>query len=308
LFVDPAPDWPLGFERLTCPTAAYFIDVHVNLKSRLDLSQFFDAVFVAQKDYVPAFVKAGHKNAHWLPLGCDPDVHCSPQEVRPFEIGFVGKLGLPGTWRHCALTSVLPRYRTNDYNAFYLPRAMAGVYGQSKIVFNASINKDLNMRFFEALASGALLISDRIENGLPEMFREGEHYVGYSTVDEAIEKIDYHLKNEVARKAVASAGHRVALAQHTYLHRWKEIVQLSHGRFGQAPARAYSKDALGALYSEVFASLRLPKRIQEAVREYGLSQAAARNLVKAWGRWLNARVPLTPNALRVRLQARAKRG
>jgi glycosyltransferase involved in cell wall biosynthesis len=302
-FVDPAMDWPLNLERLSCPTVAYFIDVHQDLSSRLELSQFFDTVFVAQKDYVPAFVNIGHRNAHWLPLGCDPEVHCLPQEVRPFDVGFVGKLGLPGTWRHGVLTTVLTHYRTNDYKAIYPPRAMAGVYGQSKIVFNASINKDLNMRFFEALASGALLVTDRIENGLPDMLREGEHYVGYSTVEEAIEKIDYYLKNPVDRMAIAFEGQRVALAHHTYLNRWKEIIRLSQGKFGQAPARTYSKNALGDIYSAIFASLRLPKRIPEVIRRYGLSQNVMRNLVKGWGRWLNARVPFTPNALRTRLLA-----
>lgn len=302
-FVDPAPDWPLGLERLACPTAAYFIDVHQDLMSRLNLSQFFDTVFVAQKDYVPAFVNIGHSNAHWFPLGCDPEVHCLPQDVRPFDVGFVGKLGLPGTWRHDVLTTVLTHYRTNDFKVFYPPRAMAGVYGQSKIVFNASINKDLNMRFFEALASGALLVTDRIENGLPDLFREGEHYVGYSTVEEAIEKIDYYLKNPVERETIALEGQRVALAHHTYLHRWEEIIRLSPGKFGQASARTYSKNTLGDLYSAIFVSLRLPKRNLEVILKYGLSLNVMRNLVKGWGRWLNARVPFTPNALRARLHA-----
>jgi hypothetical protein len=303
LFVDPASDWPLDLERLSCPTAAYFIDVHQDLMSRLDLSLFFDTVFVAQKDYVPAFVNIGHSNAHWLPLGCDPEVHFLPQEVRPFDVGFVGKLGLPGTWRHGVLTTVLTHYRTNDYKAFYPPRAMAGVYGQSKIVFNASINKDLNMRFFEALASGALLVTDRIENGLPDMFREGEHYVGYSTVEEAIEKIDYYLNNIIERETIAREGQRVALAHHTYLHRWEEIIGLSQGKFGQAPARTYSKNTLGNLYSAIFVALRLPKRIPEVIREYGLSQNVMRNLLTGWGRWLNARLPFTPNAMNNRLLA-----
>lgn len=302
-FVDPAPDWPLGLEIAPCLTVMYFIDVHQDIDSRLRMSHFFDVVFVAQKDYVAKFHEIGHKNTYWLPLACDPVIHHVSSKSRPFDLGFVGKLGILSSPRYKILTTVLPHYHTNDYKFFYTPSEMARLYGQSKIVFNASINGDLNMRFFEALASGALLVTDRIENGLPELFQEGVHYVGYSTIDEAIKKINYYLANSLERETIALEGQRVALAHHTYLHRWEEIIRLSHGKFGQAPARTYSKNTLGELYSAIFVSLCLPKRIPEVIREYGLSQNVMRNIVKGWGRWLNARVPFTPNALRARLLA-----
>jgi glycosyltransferase involved in cell wall biosynthesis len=302
LFIDPAPDWPLNLEKLSCLKVAYMIDVHQDLTSRLDLSKFFDVVFVAQKDYVHAFVSIGHMNVYWLPLGCDAEVHCLPEQSRSFDVGFVGKLGSRGSWRYDVLTAVLSKYRSNNYKIFYPPHAMAEVYGKSKIVFNVSINKDLNMRFFEALASGALLVTDRIANGVSDIFREGEHYVGYSNIKEAIQKIDYYLENPVERKIIALEGQRVALAHHTYSHRWKKIIRLSQGKFGQAPARKYSKSILGNLYSSIFFSLSLPKRIPEVIQEYGFSRKIMFNLLKGWIRWLNIKVPFTPNALLVRLR------
>lgn len=307
-FLDAVSDWPLGLESAPCLTVMYLIDVHQDIDSRLRMSHFFDVVFVAQKDYVAKFHEIGHRNTYWLPLAFEPAIHHFPSESRPFDLGFIGKLGYWGSLRYKTLTTVLPLYHTNDYKPFYTHSEMARIYGQSKIVFNASINGDLNMRFFEALASGALLVTDRIENGLSELFQEGAHYVGYSTVEEAIEKIDYYLKNPVERETIALEGQRVALAHHTYLYRWEEIIRLSHGKFGQAPARTYSKNTLGDLYSAIFVSLRLPNRIPEVIRAYGLSQNVMRNLVKGWVRWLNARVPFTPNALRARLHAaRTKR-
>jgi len=303
-FVDPAPDWPIGLERIPCTTAAYFIDVHQDLASRLRLSRFFDVVFIAQKDFVSAFENIGHPNVHWLPLACDPEIHGRPHEVRKFDVGFVGKLGLQGTWRHDVLTTVLPRYKTNEYNKFYSPRAMADVYGQSKIVFNASINGDLNMRFFEALASGALLVTDRIKNGLEELFMEGKHYVGYTTIEEAIEKIDYYLANPEEQMKIALAGQKLALDAHTYHHRWTDAAKFAAMSEKQAPARGATKVELGRLYAEIFVSLRKPQRIHSVLRRYGLSFPVLSNLLRAWGRWINARVPLTPNAIRARLRAR----
>lgn len=303
-FVDPASDWPIGLERIAGTTAAYFIDVHQDLASRLRLSRFFDVVFVVQKDFVSEFENAGHPNVHWMPLACDPEIHCQPNEVRQFDVGFVGKLGLQGTWRHDVLTTVLPRYRTNEYRKFYPPRDMAEVYGQSKIVFNASINGDLNMRFFEALASGALLITDRIKNGLDTLFTEGKHYVGYTTIEEAIEKIDYYLVNPEERMKIAAAGQKLALDLHTYRHRWTDVAKIAAKSGQQAPARKADKAELGRLYAEIFVSLRKPWRIQSVLRHYGLSFPVLSNFLRAWGRWVNARVPVTPNAIRARLRAR----
>ena len=304
VFIDPAPDWPLGLESVKCLTAAYFIDVHQDIRSRLQLSRFFDVVFVAQKDYVTAFHEIGHQHAYWLPLACDPDIHRVTAETRIFDVGFVGKLGQRGTPRNKILSTVLPRYQTNDYLLFYLPQDMGKVYGQSKIVFNASINGDLNMRIFEALASGALLVTDRIDNGLTELFEEGIHYVGYSTIEEAIKKIDYYLDNDAERNRIATEGQRLALASHTYRHRWVQIMQLEAHVHGQAPARSYSRRKLSELYSDIFVSLRMPGRLFAVIVRYGLSKIVVSNLVKSWGRWLNARIPLTPNAIRARRRSK----
>lgn len=303
VFIDPAPDWPLGLEKANCLTVAYFIDVHQDIQSRLQLSRFFDSVFVAQKDYVSMFQGVGHQNTHWLPLACDPGVHHAPAGTKYFDVGFVGKLSQRGTPRYEILTTVLPRYQTNDYNRFYTPHDMSKVYGQSKIVFNASINGDLNMRFFEALASGALLVTDRIENGLTELFEEDVHYVGYSTIEEAIEKIDYYLSNDAERSRIATEGQTVAFEQHTYRHRWDQIMQLSALTYGHAPARDYPCQKLSELYSDIFVSLRMPWRIPVVIVRYGLGKAVACNLMKSWARWLNARIPLTPNAIRARLRS-----
>jgi Glycosyl transferases group 1 len=304
LFVDPVLDWPIGLERLPCMTAAYLIDVHQDLESRLRLSKFFDVIFVVQKDYVAGFEETGRTNVQWLPLACDPAVHSHPHEVREFDLGFVGKLGQPNTWRNDVLSTILPRYRTNNYNTFYPPRAMADVYGNSKIVLNTSINGDVNMRLFEALASGALLITDRIKNGLNELFVEGEHYVGYATIEEAIEKIDYYLVNAEERMRIASAGQGLVLNCHTYRHRWAELEKFCNMDIKRAPAREATKSELRDLYVEIFVSLRKPLRIYSLFSHYGLSVRLLYNFFLATGRWLNARVPLTPNAILSRLRTK----
>jgi hypothetical protein len=86
-------------------------------------------------------------------------------------------LGPTGGWRNVVLNKVLPNFRTNDFNKFYSPIDMGSIYGKSKIVFNASIREDLNMRFFEALASGALLVTDRIPEAVGDLFEENVDFI-----------------------------------------------------------------------------------------------------------------------------------
>jgi hypothetical protein len=303
LFVDPATDWPIGLERADCVTAAYMIDVHQGLDGRLRVAPLFDAVFVAQKDYIEAFRRDGHPNVHWLPLACAPRVHHQPSEARPLDVAFVGKPGLKGSRRETILAAVLPHYKTNDWGQFHSPTEMAAIYGCAKIVFNASINGDLNMRFFEALASGALLITDRLANGLEDLFREGVHYVGYSSVAEAREKIDYYLAHDAERARIAAAGCEEVLARHTYGHRLNNILAVCATSRNVAPARAYGRSRLGTLHAQTFASMRRPDRMREVMRRYGASFGLALHWAASWAKHLNARIPLTPGAIRARLRS-----
>ena len=304
LYIDPAPDWPLGLERLPCCSVAYFIDVHRQLETRLRLAYFFDVIGIAQQDYVEKFLTAGYRHAYWLPLACDPGIHTHVSTQKNYDVGFVGKLGPRGIWRNDILNTVLPRYKTNNYHSYHAPVAMAQVYGQSKIVFNASIKHELNMRFFEALASGALLVTDRIPEALGDLFIEGEHYVGYTTAEEAIEKIDYYLAHETERDRIAAAGHQLALTTHTYRDRWHTLLSWAEQSESTAPARQASNAELRQRYAEVYSDLRLPNRIYQVLCCYGYAPAVLISYLKTCARWLNARVPLTPNALCYRYRAR----
>jgi spore maturation protein CgeB len=302
LYVDPAPTWPLGLESVSCITVAYFIDVHREINSRLQIASFFDLVFVAQKEYVKAFHQEGHSQTFWLPLACDEEIHNQSTAERSLDVGFVGKLGSRGTRRWEILSSILPQFRTNNYKRFFVPREMATVYGQSKIVFNVSINGDVNMRVFEGMAAGALLVTDRIGNGLNKLFTEGVHYVGYGSIDEAKEKISFYLANVVEREQIAQAGQQEVLEHHTYLKRWETILQQTGTVKREAPARKMSRRELGELYARVFVSLRQPACIGAVCLRYGISIQIVRQWLVSWARWLNARVPLTPNAIRARLE------
>jgi hypothetical protein len=300
--VDPPEDWLLGWENLPCLKIAYLIDVHLNYAYRTNLGAWCDLVIVAQRQFVKDLQSDGHRHVHWLPLAADPDVHFVSRLERKYDLGFVGKMGATNSRRFQILTQVLSQFDTNDYRRWYAPNEMGRIYSQSKIVVNASINNDVNMRVFEALAAGALLVTDYPINGLDELLVEGREYVGYSTAAEAIDKIQYYLAHCAERAAIAQAGQNAVLATHTYAHRMQQIEDLlSAGEWrGSALVNQYSRSELADAHARMFVALRKPFGILSVMGRYGVSVPVAHRFLHSSGAWLNQRVPITPNAIRAK--------
>jgi hypothetical protein len=305
LFVEPPPPcWPIGLERLACPTAAYLIDTHQDLGLRLTYAPFFDEIFVAQHDDVARVRAAGYPHAQWLPLAADRSAVRDPKQARPLDVAFVGKLGDPGTSRYGVLEAVAMSFRTNDIRRQYRPSEMRDVYGTAKIVVNASIAGDVNMRVFEAMASGALLVTDRIANGLDQLFTEGEHYVGYGSANEAREAIARSLADDRERIRIASAAQRLVLTQHTYDDRWLTVrARMTNSNHATRALASASVEERRRAYAQVCARLGRPAQLLRATKPWTPRGDSASNLfytAVALGRRTNRVVPLTPRAIRAR--------
>ena len=114
---------------------------------------------------------------------------------------------------------------------------MARIYSASRIVFNRSIGNDVNMRVFEAVACGSLLVTnDLAENGQAELFQDGVHLATYQDAEEMLEKIRHYLEHDDRREAIASAGRAEAIARHTYRHRMGRLLAEAETRLGRTVA------------------------------------------------------------------------
>ena len=209
---------PEGLERADFPTAAYFIDTHLHLQKHLAMAEAFDVVFLAQRAYIPEFTKRGMTRVHWLPLACDPDIHGKREAPKEHDVGFVGSL--TGARRVDLLMKLAERVDVR-YDRLFL-REMADFFCRSRIVFNNAIKNDLNMRVFEALCSGSLLLTDNAD-GLTDFFEDRTHLVIYND-DTIADLAAYYLGHPAGREAIAEAGRAEALARHTYAHRAEQIL------------------------------------------------------------------------------------
>ncbi len=99
---------------------------------------------------------------------------------------------------------------------------------KAKISFNMHIeaakNYAANMRIFEVTGSGSCLITDWKPN-IRDLFEPDKEIVTYKTEGECIEKIKWLLAHPQERSAIAEAGQRRCLKDHTYKDRANRLHQ-----------------------------------------------------------------------------------
>ena len=98
----------------------------------------------------------------------------------------------------------------------------------AKIVLNGSIDvagaDRGNMRCFEALGGGALLLSD--EGSYPEGMRDGETIVTYNSPEQAVGLIETLLDDSEKRLSIARAGHEMVSTCYSKETQWKRFEAL----------------------------------------------------------------------------------
>ena len=204
------------------PAAWWGIDTHINYERCLQFARPCDFVFSAQRDGVEQLRQDGIRHVQWLPLACDPAIHGRRNVDNRFDLAFVGHV-FPGR-RQQAIEALNAHFERFFVGQCYFEE-MAEIYSASKIAFNRSIANDINMRVFEGLSSGALLLTNRLkDNGLAELLAEDVDYVAYAEIEELIDKAKYYLQHEEIREKIAQSGRNRALNQHTYRHRMESLL------------------------------------------------------------------------------------
>ncbi|MBI3722333.1 glycosyltransferase, partial [bacterium] len=222
-----------------CPTAWWAIDNHIHSREGgyFEVARQFDHVFIAQRDYARVFRAQGIESI-WLPHACDPEVHGTHAVERDLDVVFVGNVLPIHERRRRLLDRLKGRFQVYEVAGAYR-EDMARLYSRAKVVWNCSLAGDLNMRVFEALASGSLLVTDRIGNGLTSLFGDGEHLALYdeASLEDVVARC---LADAEARETIGRRGRELVLRHHTYRHRMAELVEfaLRPGTRSEAQGRA----------------------------------------------------------------------
>lgn len=213
--------WFTGIERIQAPIAFYSVDTHHHHAWHAFFSTLFDCTLVAQKDYLPFFA-GSPREVRWFPLWSTRDLDTSVE--RTIDVCFRGNLDPEFHPERLTFFTELSQLIPIDY-----ARGDYGIdYPRSKIVVNQTVLGDLNFRVFEALTSGALLVTPATSNGLSDLFQDGVHLVTYERDNpkDAALKIAYYLDHPAEREAIAARGHGEALRHHSNRARAQQLVEI----------------------------------------------------------------------------------
>jgi hypothetical protein len=98
----------------------------------------------------------------------------------------------------------------------------------AKIVFNGAIDTTGpdrgNMRCFETMGVGAMLLSD--EGGYPQGMTDGETLAIYKSADHAVELVEAFLNNPAQRLDLARKGHDMVSTRYSKEVQWKRFEAL----------------------------------------------------------------------------------
>lgn len=248
LFVDFGHDalgLPLAVPPKGKPSLCWLSDTHFSpaaKANRFRWAEAFDIACFVHADGAEEY-RAGHREqtVHWLPVAADHEIYHPPTElIEPrWDLCFVGHVGHPR--RDEILERVFAAVPSFTWKSGVFFEDCCRVYHQSRIVFNVSLCGDLNMRTFEALWAGALLLTDPQLSMAEVDIVNGENALIYETADEAIKLARWALAHPEERQTICIRNELWRnLTAHTYQDRAKEIRAYLSGmlEYRQSPLGA----------------------------------------------------------------------
>jgi hypothetical protein len=209
-----------------------------------------DLVLSSFPHFVTRFRDVGIPS-EYMPLCFEPRVldSVAPSGFRPIPAAFVGSLSPAHRERIELMERVCERTGLAVWGAAgTLPigsamrrchrgeawgRAMFEILGDTRIALNHHIDVASgyanNMRLYEATGMGAMLLTDARRN-LGDLFATGTEVVTYGSAAECVELLEYYATHEQERAAIAQAGQRRTLRDHTYAQRMRQLSDLVTAR------------------------------------------------------------------------------
>ncbi len=220
--------------------------------------QWYDHIFVFDTHYVEEIRKRGARSVSYLPLATNPkryrEITVSQQDREHFsyDVCFIGvpfpnrvdifenlseyNLGVFGDhWKKYFM-------KKGQKTPFYYKGKAAGetvnkIYLCSKIVLNIhhphSI-EGLNTRTFDIPACGAFEVVDHIKN-VERHFEVDKEIVTFKDMKELKRKIDYYLKHDDIRQAIAGEGKQRVVNDHTWEKRIADVIATMQPHINSIP-------------------------------------------------------------------------
>lgn len=207
---------PRNLRAFGCPKILLAADSHWGERAMSEMVRYaasepFDRVVVLyDRHHIPFYRAAGIKNVHWFPgltfAHSDERIRAAVSEVRENQLALVGKASYH--FRRQRFFAALIDAKLPLAWAQLRQSEVIAHYGRSLIGFNVAMNGDLNLRVFETIAGGAMLLTDRLspDAGLDSLLREGIEKVSYDNAGDLVEKARHYLARPREAHEIGLAG------------------------------------------------------------------------------------------------------
>jgi hypothetical protein len=214
---------------------------------------------VCHPGYPEYFIERGNPECLLFPHAIRAPQYRDPLPEKTIDVAMVGRLsGSDYSYRRRCVRAVTENLdvTTNDFQSAYDYPAMADVYRKAKIGLNVSRNgylEDANLRCFEVMGGGALLLTPHPTELSKLGLEDGAHFVTFHSQDDLVDKIRYFLNHNEAREEIALNGREATLTHFTY-DRWSErlIERIDEGIPQQAPARSMSEGEVASIHVDYY--------------------------------------------------------
>jgi spore maturation protein CgeB len=240
-----------------CPTINWFTDDHWRFDDfSRHMAPAFSLAVTTDEDSLPKYAAAGIQNVHLSQWACNRYAYAKVTDAIEHEVTFVGQ-------PHGNRPETIGRLRRAGHevecwglgwpNGRLGHDEMVRVFSSSRINLNLSNSSDpvpttlrarvgkllgrgpkgprppqIKGRNFEVPGCGGFLLTERVPH--LERYFDLEREVGvFDDEDDLIEQVGRWLEDDSGRAAVAEAGYRRVLAEHTYDHRFEEIFRIALG-------------------------------------------------------------------------------
>lgn len=216
--------------KLTCKKVCWYFDkVYEGREHWMDtVTPFVDHMFLTDGSFIR---RRNFKNMHLLNQGIGT-ANTTPgtyQDYLATDIAFTGSVyGERAAWAQSIKEVYGDKFKIFNYS---FGKNLCDLCASTKIFVAPRYPQDdhyWSSRVYMILGSGGFIIHPRLE-GLKEEFEENKHLVMYKHGGELKEKIDYYLEHKEERKKIQQAGYEHCVANYTYDHRVKKLLDTVYG-------------------------------------------------------------------------------
>lgn len=204
---------------------------HLFANVRLTRRYAADAVLLAHSWHLAHWFPTP---VHRFPFAVPPELFTSvrPLGDRAFDVAMVGSKLRGDAWQYQRRHQLVAELedRLGPSRAHFVegvsPEEMARIYGQARIVLNEGGTRHypITMRVFEAIGSGAALLTDPVP-GLDILFDPESEYAELTS--DVVADVDRLVDGLDATQTMADRARGRAMGAHTYDHRVDQLVEIA---------------------------------------------------------------------------------